>query len=905
MRRKHKSAAFGYSLIELAIVAPILFFAAFAAFDINSILQARSVAKQSVSNALRRCYPTDGGCFNYINTSSTANFYDWSCGEKNIKYAYPEIDYWLVKARLEAPVYALSDFRARLYKTVVADIPQSIYRATKSQASVSAEFRYLLMDPVFPYISGDPRSPKFQKSRTEATPVLPMEASRASVKNTAHKSLHLDGKSGKNNADNQSKPQVVARFTIKKPNLVSSSGKQYQTLPCYTTVLSSTNMQTKKDLSCSSGFLSAFSLPSSQSNTVTSEHYRDLNDNQISTESTYIVLHVKGDTRGTNNNSCGRATLSLRLADGNNERDLGGQVFRGANGNSNFYPRGLPWKSDYIDSRYIEPSAPDFKLEFKNHQAILVEYDQTYEILIGLNRLSSISEIDSDGKTRNVSCDNGDVTYSYSDVDIYGPSFSVQSGMVSCENKITPGTSTQPGFNCTQKTFPAKYINVLSGAYSEETTDSVLFERPFYSEQQAKSSLLSVSSYDTSMGLASFQIQRISEGPISSVSASCPPSNCGTAQRPDGNGYVGDSSEARTECPTALVENTLTPEQRKADGTISYKWTVDADGSFTPILNVPITTWTKSSCEQTLTDIKSVIPALSCYRDLTWSSSLSSHTPVNTGTPDLRLSYNADPSSPAFQKTQPKYSCNEFILSECVLDEGPDSLKPPSSAPSKPTGLNACKDKNGALVSTHNSLFYGLHPLTISLKNEWQQTLTSQAKSIDNAILLSDYLWPDMATANIKEVQADSLGLPSGVEITPIELPALNVTQLPGGPFSEDYVPPQVSDAHYSCFRSVNPEARRNASLSFDNRQALADAYGTVTSALPWSKTQCHGPSCVNVSVSQENASGSQQFVKASTTIEVPLLFISKLIPLGEQKSISISYSDQERWEGRFAQSIR
>lgn len=337
----------GFSLIEQALVLPVLLLLILGALDINDALQSYTALKEGTRAALRCQYTVDGRCVSASvqPPSRLFNWYDLQCTSHHV---FNSVDHSATVSRLEYPTYTYS-MSARILDQVHFSIPRVRYFQRQPFWAAQGDVAFALLAAEGPYLAGsNPREPQIvfpqPQSHNRQYPRQPA----VSVFSDRIASPH-------------NRRIVVAEFEVPPPPASDNSG-------CF----SARPFNHDPD-GPEAPLQPNFSQPCPQ---------REI------AHSTRIAIHVKG-IRNVSSGSSGHLLLRTRrqLPDGSWEDPVerGGQSLSQGTGEANFYPRGVPVARMDPQIRYQEDtSPPQIRDEWRLPEAtqIEVQYNQRYRVIV-------------------------------------------------------------------------------------------------------------------------------------------------------------------------------------------------------------------------------------------------------------------------------------------------------------------------------------------------------------------------------------------------------------------------------------------------------------------------------------------------------------------------------------------
>lgn len=159
MNRKSRSGGQrGFSLLEQAMVLPVLLILIGGAIDINTLLQSYSALQEGVNASLRCVYVTDGKC---VSTSSDIRprRYNYYLVARHPVYLIDTYDFSGTASWINRPVYHFSNFQAQVLSRVEYDAQSANLSISRRYFPAYRTADYVLRTASMPYITGSGRNP--------------------------------------------------------------------------------------------------------------------------------------------------------------------------------------------------------------------------------------------------------------------------------------------------------------------------------------------------------------------------------------------------------------------------------------------------------------------------------------------------------------------------------------------------------------------------------------------------------------------------------------------------------------------------------------------------------------------------------------------------------------------------
>ncbi|RME58690.1 MAG: hypothetical protein D6780_06340 [Candidatus Dadabacteria bacterium] len=341
--------ASGHTILETALVMPVLLGLVIGAVDVSNVLRSYSVLKEGVERSLRCVYTVNGKCVDVNPAVHTALYNVYRLDSTPEYYGY-SWDYSGTERFFEAPDYRLYNFRATVLGSVSFSYNKYNWQVQRDFYPAVGESKRIVKIAKFPFIDNLdnrylPENSTFswRRSRGVAYP-------KASITQTAGHTI--------NDVKLNSRRTTTATLKFTVPSPLPNIDSSYASLPCH--------LSNRVDKNANNH------TPNTSTNC--GSRYPDF---------TKIVLWIKGDSYNSERGSEGKVEISLSYVF-NGERtviDLGGREFSGVAArrrnddgslkpaNASFVPRGAP--QNYV-SEGFRNAYPD---EFSIHTSLPVPYN--------------------------------------------------------------------------------------------------------------------------------------------------------------------------------------------------------------------------------------------------------------------------------------------------------------------------------------------------------------------------------------------------------------------------------------------------------------------------------------------------------------------------------------------------
>jgi|GEM_PF-5295183 len=836
----------GYSLIEQAVMLPILLAIVLAAFDLNKALQSYTAVKEATNTALRCLYTVDGQCVQ-AQGDERIRYYDYYKTNGSVCEYCPQKDYSGQASYLRLPVFQFSDFRATVLGQVYFDDIGRRWEANKWLYATEAEPSYVLRWALFPYVTGsDPHQPVFRYlhqqhvSYPKASSNPAEDSPRLSLQKCSGNNCVIQVPRGQAGPDPDDPPYVtLATFRIRPAAGLNSTRPCYVSSPNDVPAGQAPNEITSANLSCHNAWPEGQNL-----------HFQ-LQGNEELTDRTFIVLWAKGSGSGTEINACAKVGIRLRHWNARLQRweidDLGGQVYTGPEIPAHFFPRGAPL-------RYVKNEFENYE-EFQKYQKIEILYNTDYELQFAIFRPE-------------FSCNNprGRISWTLSDVVVYTPLYRMISAgetpVVACQG-AAPRSGIEPGFVCNPINYPAEAVEGQARLHQPLTAvrlapGSPRYVPKAYTEAHALQQLAQVvpdpANYDLTPRHTVTDV-RINDCPPRGQSQGGGSPNYGVPETPQGDGFIHNSANAAAICPAhASAEMAAWGVEPQ-----NIRWKDRAPES---LPNQPVS-WTKRECNWPPPP-KSEFPGdLPLYAKLTWNgpSATGSYEALYTG-PELPGNPPDDPHDPEYLRSHdPRYSCAEFPAPGYITYDDPEGHDHTFFSGMVPN-LDLCDWRSmlRELAVQH----YGMPPMAYfhPIFSPGHHQGYCQAP------------FPEFDPCSYWYVQEGQ-----GGALVPVA----------GGPYPEGTLPDECQEPGVHCLPRFN-HFGAGAPGQVTYSPALAAEHGRrqLEALLPWISWQCQGPRCARIEIDAPSGGG---LITARSSVELPMNTL-----LG--RTLTVTYTGRERWEG-------
>ncbi len=505
-----KTSQRGFSVLEQAMVLPVLLLIVAGAFDINTLLQGYSALQEGVTASLRCVYTSDGKCV-ATQPDLRPRLFNYYRVNRSAEYLTDLFDFRGVTSWIDQPRYRYSNFTATVLGNVEYDQPTANLRIRQKYYPADRTARFTLRTATFPYILNSARNPTLRYRGASINQVAVPQGSYAPhVYSATSVRLQSDGPGG--GVDDVADDFYFSAIPAPSERVLTSSLLEYP---------------------------------------IGANHTPNFNANFASSSEVQVAVHITGDKGDTTVGSLGGVSIDLQRRNSNGEwvlvRSLGAQQLGrqpGESSSANFVIRGLP--IEFID----QDSVTDYS-ELHDYSPIILRYGQSYRIHFALVRTA------------------GAVGWQAHQVRIFYPDDLVnQSKVIACLNPLSPcsaPSSCQLGEN-----LPAEILDATVNIHESEspTLGASLLLASCSPGHGTIDDLL------TAQGIAlcarAYEVQADTASCAAVVeSRSCAaigPSNRGVPQSPSADGKLRGSPEALSSCPP--------PEDSAAGPAQSPRWSV-------------------------------------------------------------------------------------------------------------------------------------------------------------------------------------------------------------------------------------------------------------------------------------------------------------------------------------------
>ncbi len=528
----------GYTLIEQALVLPILLVFIFGAIDVSNTMQAYNALQEGVRTSLRCTYTVDGECID-VPTAAPSPLFNWyeitgTTGDEVYGYRY---HYEGTEKYIQRPVYNVSNFRARTLVQHQFDVSYYSRQAHRRKFPAVGEVAGI---PIF-----QARAPRVRVNSPEDSRFRYLEQPGVHYVNNLSYTIQNNITSTNNWIDSTASTPVTSRnlgtirFRVNNPHQGAECRKSDQFNYASDSVVASNN-------GCGGH-------NGSRGN---------------------VVLWIHGDSQGSDNGATG--VIDIRVDGPGLSMDLGGRKYTSNPGtrHADHVPRGIP-------SGYLAPGSAPYT-EATDYPNVIVEFGQWYTISFTLRQ--ALDEPSTYGK----------VFYNSNNMDLFAPRYGEsENSHVECEGGLYPSEFSNPA-NCNTEngrealsvswinhhSQPANFLSASDTKNLQDTADSApLSDSELHNQLSGVVPASQLIDYYETPSSASEEL-------IASETTDCP-SNYGVVQEADGNDFV-TTSAAHTICPAqqthigAIVED-------------SSKWLVSG---YQQIPGNPSIDWVRPNCEE-------------------------------------------------------------------------------------------------------------------------------------------------------------------------------------------------------------------------------------------------------------------------------------------------------------------
>jgi|GEM_PF-5702258 len=153
------AAARGSTLVEQAIVLPIVLLVAFAAVDASNLVQAYSALREGVKDSLRCVYPVEGKCVD-INFNPPARLFDWYLEEHGPdSIVVSTVNYSAQSSWIRRPDYIYNSSSATILGAVNFQVAKRDYTAKSLRIPASSKADVVMLKSSIPAADGGSGSP--------------------------------------------------------------------------------------------------------------------------------------------------------------------------------------------------------------------------------------------------------------------------------------------------------------------------------------------------------------------------------------------------------------------------------------------------------------------------------------------------------------------------------------------------------------------------------------------------------------------------------------------------------------------------------------------------------------------------------------------------------------------------
>jgi hypothetical protein len=616
----------GSTILEQALVYPVLLGIIVASVDITRVLQGYSVLDQGLRSALRCVSTANGEC---ISTESSAPDARFNVYERISipRYRVQQHSYTGEASWLTQPVHEITSITAAVLTSARYSVPQHSYRYGLDLFRPRGTIGYGVELRSFPYIDANPTGPLVPvvnetRGSNRAAAAVFQSARNITLRHTTRPSA---------TAPSVRTGQVT--FTIPRTSVVSGEMALTSDERCFQLDASGA-----VDFNNRCGSENSFVSPLARAQIRSARNalgISELNDRSEFDQVAFIVLDIRGAV-SSSANTTGAVTLRLSQQ-GGVTRNLGGRLLSGV-GPANFIPRGAPTEaySATLRGRY-----PD---EVREHQAILV-------------RLGVPITVDFELLVDNAA--DPFLEWRLSSLSVYAPTYQGRVGTAECGSLTSrPRFESNPIAACGTSRHPAGLPR-----------SATLFipERP--EEQSVQTLCLAVDARDGNaelerLGVPDAQFYRPLDPGVGGET-------CGTAQRniqcPTNKGVAGLSltkeGNAREVCNSALAHSQC---PIPAGGDLSNSCWLISPQSLT--FERPAR-WVRESCEQYVPKTNQ-LPTISLQYPERFISSVE--------TAEVQRLYTGPLTPAEYKSRNPGVACSDFAIEVQDVGINLDELKPES-----------------------------------------------------------------------------------------------------------------------------------------------------------------------------------------------------------------------------------
>ena len=399
------SSSRGSSILEQALVYPLLLGVVIGAVDISRVFQGYSVLDEGMRSALRCVSPANGACIN-ANNLTTNSLYDVYENTAPIRYRVQQHQYSGEASWLALPLHQINRVQAAVVSSVSYQVEQYQYRYQLERFRPQGKVGFAVETQSFPFVTLENApflSPRIQESAGSsslATPTLRIGAPSITVRHVSRGSRQLPI------------TRASLRFTLPRAAVLGGSETLEPNENCF---LLSSDKSVDFKLPCGSS--RHFKSATAAGHINQALRNMGIAPNQVTGRSetdqyAFVLIDVRGNV-SSSAGAGGKVTLNISQPGGIN-RALGGRLISGV-GAMNFVPRGGP--PDFYDESISDPDA--YRREVQNHQAILL-------------KLGVEASLDFEIESDNVN--DALLEWRASEVSIYTPRFEARSDIARCDS---------------------------------------------------------------------------------------------------------------------------------------------------------------------------------------------------------------------------------------------------------------------------------------------------------------------------------------------------------------------------------------------------------------------------------------------------------------------------------------
>ncbi len=626
--RNYNFLSRGSTILEQALVYPLLLGVVIGAVDISRIFQGYSVLDEGMRSALRCVSPANGACINAVPVSSNP-FYDIYYNTTPTRYRVQQHKYLGEASWLTLPIQQVNRVQAAVVSTLNYQAEHYQYKYQLERFRPQGQVGFAVETQTFPYVTRDNvpfLSPRIQASANSsrlATATVRIGAPALTLRHVS---------AAHSRPGYRSIPSARINFTIPRSAVLTGAGTLEATEECF--LAAGTGVDFTKKCQSNRHF----------SSTAGENHIRaalaQMNISQATSRSetdqyAFVLIDIRGNV-SSSNGAQGKVNLRLSQPGGIN-RTLGGRIISGV-GAMHFVPRGGP------PALYDASVRDSYQQEVVNHQALLVK--------LGVEATLHF-EIEADQASADL------LEWRASEIAIYTPRFETRTESARCDKLISrAGFENDPSAHCPRSLHPAGMPRPASLVLAS-TPEQVLEENLCLAPQN-----LDANAELMARGIEEAQHYQRVAGPSAQACAYQPTTiNC-----PENKGVTGlmlaDFNVSKEVCASELAAS-VCPFPERTDFTKAC-WKIAAKD----ISPAQAIRWVQESCTQTQPLASSLPAAITQYQEILLQSE-----PVPG---EHQRLYTSAIAPPEYKATHAELNCDAVAIAEQSIGNNPSELKPES-----------------------------------------------------------------------------------------------------------------------------------------------------------------------------------------------------------------------------------